>query len=293
MPDNDINVPSSTSPLAHPIATEDIGGNRFQRIKSNWGGAGVAVRTDNVDGQRFPVGGDQIGATTETAPGTDTALAGLNGRLQRIAQNITSSNSNLNAMLTGLGSTNETAPATDTASSGLNGRLQRIAQNITNSNSNLSAMLTGQGSTTETAPATDTASSGLNGRLQRIAQRLTSILTQLTTGIIVQPRETTVTASVAISGTTTPAIDTAGYRYFALIIPSTLDGTVISFTGCDTSGGTYQAIYDIYNNPVQMTVAASRSYDLPGELSAWRFIKIVCATTQTTTTTDFILVMRS
>ena len=31
-----------------------------------------------------------IGALTETAPGTDTASSGLNGRLQRIAQNITS-----------------------------------------------------------------------------------------------------------------------------------------------------------------------------------------------------------
>jgi hypothetical protein len=31
-----------------------------------------------------------IGSTTETAPATDTALSGLNGRLQRIAQRITS-----------------------------------------------------------------------------------------------------------------------------------------------------------------------------------------------------------
>lgn len=31
-----------------------------------------------------------VGATNETAPGSDTAAAGLNGRLQRIAQNITS-----------------------------------------------------------------------------------------------------------------------------------------------------------------------------------------------------------
>lgn len=31
-----------------------------------------------------------LGALTETAPGTDTASAGLNGRLQRVAQNLTS-----------------------------------------------------------------------------------------------------------------------------------------------------------------------------------------------------------
>jgi len=244
MPDNDINVPSSSAPTAKPVATEDIGGARYQRLKPNWGGAGVANRTDDQDGLRWPVGGAQIGANNETAPANDTAAAGLNGRLQRIAQRLTT-------------------------------------------------LITDIGDVVEAAPGTDTASSGLNGRLQRVAQRLTSILTQLTTGIIVQPREATVTSSVAISGTTTPAIDTAGYRFFGLIIPSTFDGTVISFTGCDTSGGTYQAIYDIFGNLVQMTVAASRSYDLPGELSAWRFIKIVCATTQATTTTDFTLVMRS
>lgn len=62
-----------------------------------------------------------IGAVNETAPANDIASSGLNGRLQRIAQNLA----------TYLGSLTETAPATDTASSALNGRLQRIAQNIT------------------------------------------------------------------------------------------------------------------------------------------------------------------
>ena len=32
----------------------------------------------------------RLGAVTETAPGTDTASSGLNGRLQRIAQRLTS-----------------------------------------------------------------------------------------------------------------------------------------------------------------------------------------------------------
>src|SRR4051812_48740209 len=33
--------------------------------------------------------GDSIGALTESAPATDTASAGLNGRLQRLAQRVT------------------------------------------------------------------------------------------------------------------------------------------------------------------------------------------------------------
>src|SRR3954470_753044 len=87
------------------------------------------------------------GALTETAPATDTASSGLNGRLQRVAQRLTSLIALLPAALGGTtsanslpvvlssegpfatqtGSITEAAPATDTASSGLNGRLQRIA----------------------------------------------------------------------------------------------------------------------------------------------------------------------
>lgn len=45
----------------------------------------------------------KIGALTETAPGTDTASSGLNGRLQRIAQRITSLITLLPTALTGSG----------------------------------------------------------------------------------------------------------------------------------------------------------------------------------------------
>ncbi len=88
----------------------------------------------------------KTGSLTETAPASDTASSGLNGRLQRIAQRLTSLIALLPAALTGsgnlktsiqedgggfLGSLTETAPTTDTASSGHNGRLQRIAQRLT------------------------------------------------------------------------------------------------------------------------------------------------------------------
>ena len=205
-----------------------------------------------------------VGPVTETAPATDTASSGLNGRLQRIAQRLTSlialfptsigqktSAGSLSTVLasdatlplptgastevtlstasTRIGDVVETAPATDTASSGLNGRLQRIAQRLTSliallpaslgqklmasslavtiasdqsavpasqsgtwninnvsgtvalptgaaTDATLSTASTRIGDVVETAPATDTASSGLNGRLQRVAQRLTSLI---------------------------------------------------------------------------------------------------------------------
>lgn len=64
-----------------------------------------------------------LGAVSETAPASDLADSGINGRLKRIAQNITST-------FALFGAVNETAPASDIASSGLNGRLQRVAQRL-------------------------------------------------------------------------------------------------------------------------------------------------------------------
>ena len=71
------------------VATDDIAGVQYQKIKLGWGADGVWTETTDTDGLRVPVGGAQIGGLTETAPGTDTASSGLNGRLQRIAQRLT------------------------------------------------------------------------------------------------------------------------------------------------------------------------------------------------------------
>jgi hypothetical protein len=212
------------------IAADDVGGVMYQRVKVGIGADGAAADLafgQGVKTASLPVtlaSDDDIqaklGIVTETAPATDTASSGLNGRLQRIAQRLTS----LIALLpTALGQTTksaslavtvasdddlqgklgaltETAPASDTASSGLNGRLQRIAQNLTTISSRAVAQLGARtvaqspavniatddaniGALTETAPASDTASSGLNGRLQRIAQRLTSLIALLPTAL--------------------------------------------------------------------------------------------------------------
>lgn len=105
--------------------------------------------------------------------------------------------------------------------------------------------------------------------------------------------EAVITCTVTSGGATSAAVDLAGYRNFGLIVPSTFDGTTITFTVSDTSGGTYVALYDITGTQVSMTIAASRAYDLPGELMVWRFLKIVCGTSQATSDTVFLLVARS
>jgi hypothetical protein len=135
-------------------------------------GAGA---TRNAVGSHAGTGGDPdislesistlTGTLTETAPATDTASSGLNGRMQRIAQRFTS----LIALLpAALGQTTKTASLSVSIASDddLQGKL---------------------GSLTETAPASDTASSGINGRLQRIAQRLTTLVTGIVVSSIAIP----------------------------------------------------------------------------------------------------------
>ena len=90
MADSSINVLPSVDGASVPVSTDLIAGVHHQKQKVTWGPVGTANHTADVDGQRIPVGGAQIGATNETAPATDTAAAGLNGRLQRIAQRLTS-----------------------------------------------------------------------------------------------------------------------------------------------------------------------------------------------------------
>lgn len=210
----------------HPVALKvDATGVLATSGAGGGGGGGDASAANQV------ITNTEIGIVTETAPASDTASSGLNGRLQRIAQRLTSLIALLPASIgvkltaTSLSTTiatddamvgalTETAPATDTASSGLNGRLQRIAQRITSLISLLPASLGVKltatslsttiatddamvGALTETAPASDTASSGLNGRLQRVAQRLTALIALLPASIGVKLTATSLSTTIA------------------------------------------------------------------------------------------------
>ena len=99
-----------------------------------------------------------IGSLTETAPASDTASSGLNGRLQRIAQRITS----LIALF----------PAS------LGAKAASASLAVTQSTEDAARI----GATNETAATSDTATAGLNGLLKRIAQRISSLITSVTDG---------------------------------------------------------------------------------------------------------------
>lgn len=86
----------------------------------------------------------KLGIVTETAPASDTASSGLNGRLQRLAQRLTTliatdfaTSAKQDTTNTDLGAPGSTACATDTGSCSLNALLQRIAQRLTTINTTL------------------------------------------------------------------------------------------------------------------------------------------------------------
>ena len=121
MADNKTLPATGTGTANIVVATDEIGGVDYQRVKLALGADGTAADApvgggteagvlrvtiasdstgvlsvdDNggaltVDGTVAISTNSELGVVTEAAPGTDTASSGLNGRLQRIAQRLTS-----------------------------------------------------------------------------------------------------------------------------------------------------------------------------------------------------------
>lgn len=175
-------------------AKQDTGNTSLSTLAGIVSSAKAAVKSAIGDIADLATLLTNVGALTETAPATDTASSGLNGRLQRIAQRITSLIALLPTALgsggglkvdgsgTALpvsGSVTATVSGSVTANAGTNLNTSALALDASLSTTN-----TEIGGLTETAPATDTASSGLNGRLQRIAQRLSSIIALLPSALV-------------------------------------------------------------------------------------------------------------
>lgn len=103
-----------------------------------------------------------------------------------------------------------------------------------------------------------------------------------------------VTATVTVDTATSAAVDLYGTDLAGIFIPSTFDGTTITFTASATLGGTYVAVQDGAGNALTLTTTASRYVPISNlaQISGLRFIKLVCGTTQTTTDTVFTLALR-
>ena len=180
---DDIRVAPSSNGADPAVATDEVGLKHYQKVKVIWGPDGTINETNDTAATALPVGGAQVGATTESAPASDTAASGLNGRLQRIAQRITSLIALFPASLgqKTMAAAFPVSIASDQSAVAVSGTVTANA----GTNLNTSALVTEtndaarQGAVNELAPVSDIANSGLNGRLQRIAQNLTTLIGRL------------------------------------------------------------------------------------------------------------------
>lgn len=89
------------------------------------------------------------------------------------------------------------------------------------------------------------------------------------------------TITIASSGTTSEAIAASGAALFGMLLPGTLTSTTCTFTVCDTATGTFLALYDSTGTIVaSTTVAASHAIDLPTQLAAFPFFKVVMGSSE-------------
>lgn len=72
------------------VAADDVGSALHQQVKIEYGADGTATPVSTTNPLPITTANDtRIGSLTETAPSADTDSSGLNGRLQRIAQRLT------------------------------------------------------------------------------------------------------------------------------------------------------------------------------------------------------------
>ena len=100
--------------------------------------------------------------------------------------------------------------------------------------------------------------------------------------------------TIATDDDLTPAIDITGASFGGLLIPATVNGTSLSFTVSNAVDGTFYPLNDVDNASIALTItsATAAAVALPAELFAFNFFKIVCATAQSTTDTQFVVTLR-
>lgn len=109
-----------------------------------------------------------------------------------------------------------------------------------------------------------------------------------------EPIISTVTCTVSSGGTTSGEVDLRGCQLVGIHVPSTFDGTTITFTAASASGGTFLTVQDGYGSTFTLNTTASRYVPIPSlaVTAGIEFIKLVCGTAQSTTDTVFTLAVR-
>ena len=91
-----------------------------------------------------------------------------------------------------------------------------------------------------------------------------------TSGRVGNARLPGATVTLAITGTGGDSVEARGFCMFGSVMPSDLDWTSVGYE-VSADDTTYQDLYDYTGTIVAQTVAASKSYDLPGALAAWPY----------------------
>jgi hypothetical protein len=110
------------------------------------------------------------------------------------------------------------------------------------------------------------------------------------TRIVNTTRDTTLSAVIAISGTTSAALDLSGCTLVAMTIPALFTGTEISFQG-SFDGTTYVDLYRTVDDALIYTpITAGRTYLLNvADLAGIRFIKLKSNATEIAERTILLL----
>jgi hypothetical protein len=95
----------------------------------------------------------------------------------------------------------------------------------------------------------------------------------------------TPTVTIASGQTKSNAVHLRGNSLLGFALPSTFDGTEVSFE-VSQDGSTFYPLYDEDGDQILLTVAASRAYEInAGRFAAWTYMKFVAGTAQATTDT--------
>lgn len=158
-----------------------------------------------------------IGSTNETAPATDTAASGLNGRLQRVSQRITSligqfpaspgAKAAANSLSVVLASNHPEVQVSLATGAAVESKQDTMVSLLTTMEGELDNIELLIGAVDETAPLSDTASSGLNGRLQRLANRLSTQINLLANNLSVDVKSSVLPTGAATEAKQDATID--------------------------------------------------------------------------------------
>lgn len=91
--------------------------------------------------------------------------------------------------------------------------------------------------------------------------------------------------TIASGQTTSGVVSTGGMALCGILMPAAFTGTALTFVVCNTSGGTYQPLYNS-SGQVSYTVAASRYIAItPVDFAGVAFFKIVSGSSEGATRT--------